>query len=115
MARLLMNTTRSNPNGTHKMSERIKELVERYNMEIDPCYPDANRETLMRFAQDIVNQCIDLVNERCEDLANGDVLRDPVLWESVTREYGADKKRHFDPVGIAVDLASVLKQNFGVE
>ena len=56
MARLLMNTTRSNPNGTHKMSERIKELVERYNREIDPCYPDANRETLMRFAQDTINR-----------------------------------------------------------
>ena len=68
-----------------------------------------------KYAQLIVEQCIELVNERCEDLANGDVLRDPVLWESVTREYGADKKRHFDPVGIAIDLASMLKQNFGVD
>ena len=108
MARLLMNTTRSNPNGTHKMSERIKELVERYNREISPCYPDANRETLMKFAQEIVQECcLKLIEE-------GD------SWLEFAKNPPNGMENHvtgalFASARLREDAVDVLKEHFGVE
>ena len=39
------------------MSERIRELAEQANLEIDPAYPDHNQKVLEKFAELIVREC----------------------------------------------------------
>ena len=43
------------------MNERIKELAEKANLEIDPAYPDHNQKVLEKFAELIVNECASFV------------------------------------------------------
>jgi hypothetical protein len=33
----------------------------------------------------------------------------------VTREYGKNKERGFDPIGMSIHFEKILKQHFGVE
>lgn len=39
------------------MNERIRELAEQANLEIDPAYPDHNQKVLEKFALLIVREC----------------------------------------------------------
>ena len=39
------------------MNERIKELAEQANLEIDPAHPDHNQKVLEKFAELIVRDC----------------------------------------------------------
>ena len=39
------------------MNERIRELAEQANLEIDPAHPDHNQKVLEKFAELIVRDC----------------------------------------------------------
>jgi len=43
-----------------QMNERIKELAEQANLEIDPAHPDHNQKVLEKFAELIVRECADI-------------------------------------------------------
>ena len=43
------------------MNERIKELAEKFNLEIDPAHPNHNQKVLENLAELIVRECIDVV------------------------------------------------------
>ena len=40
------------------MNERIRELAEQANLEIDPAHPDHNQKVLEKFAELIVRECM---------------------------------------------------------
>ena len=50
------------------MKERIKQLAEQANLEIDPAYPDHNQKVLEKFAELIVRDCMLI----CEDVMKKD-------------------------------------------
>ena len=50
------------------MNERIKELAEQANLEIDPAHPDHNQKVLEKFADSIVWECMKI----CEDVMKKD-------------------------------------------
>ena len=41
-----------------QMNERIRELAEQANLEIDPAHPDHNQKVLEKFAELIVRECM---------------------------------------------------------
>jgi hypothetical protein len=43
------------------MNERIKLLAEQANLEIDPAHPDHNQKVLEKFAELIVQECMNIV------------------------------------------------------
>ncbi len=43
----------------YTMNERIKELAEQANLEIDPAHPDHNQKVLEKLAQLIVRKCVE--------------------------------------------------------
>ena len=43
------------------MNQRIEELAEQANLEIDPAYPDHNQKVLEKFAELIVKECINKI------------------------------------------------------
>jgi len=45
------------------MNERIKELAEQANLEIDPAHPDHNQKVLEKFAELIVRECMSQIEE----------------------------------------------------
>ena len=68
-----------------------------------------------KFAELIVQECAGLIHLECEDFANGNCFHDDALWESVTTEYGKNKERGFDPIGMSIHFDKLLKKHFGVE
>ena len=49
------------------MNERIKELAEQANLEIDPAHPDHNQKVLEKFAELIVKEVLDEVLQAMDD------------------------------------------------
>ena len=49
------------------MNERIKELAEQANLEIDPAHPDHNQQVLEKFAELIVKEVLDEVLQAMDD------------------------------------------------
>jgi hypothetical protein len=72
-------------------------------------------ELMEKFAKLIVKECIDIIRDEMEDFANGNCFANQELWLNVTREYGNNKERGFDPVGIANHLEQILTEHFGVK
>ena len=68
-----------------------------------------------QFAELIVRECAGLIHLECKDFANGNCFHDDALWKSVTTEYGKNKERGFDPVGMSIHFDKLLKKHFGVE
>lgn len=68
-----------------------------------------------KFAELIVRECAGLIHLECKDFANGNCFHDDTLWKSVTTEYGKNKERGFDPVGMSIHFDKLLKKHFGVE
>ena len=48
------------------MNERIKELAEQANLEIDPAHPDHNQQVLEKFAELIVQKCLEACSRASE-------------------------------------------------
>jgi hypothetical protein len=97
------------------MNQRIRELIKQHgvNITIDGLgYGEGNVEGL---AELIVRECAGLIHLECKDFANGNCFHDDALWESVTTEYGKNKERGFDPVGMSIHFDKMLKKHFGVE
>jgi len=44
------------------MNERIKELAEQANLEIDPAHPDHNQKVLEKYFKLLVKKCITVTN-----------------------------------------------------
>jgi hypothetical protein len=44
------------------MNERIRELAEQANLEIDPAHPDHNQKVLEKFAELIVRECMNVLD-----------------------------------------------------
>jgi hypothetical protein len=42
------------------MNERIRELAEQFNLEIDPAHPDHNQTVLEKFAELIIRECANI-------------------------------------------------------
>lgn len=78
------------------------------NQQCDP-------EVLDKFVELIVRECAGLIHLECEDFANGNCFHDDALWKSVTTEYGKNKERGFDPIGMSIHFDKMLKEHFGVE
>ena len=68
-----------------------------------------------KFAELIVRECAGVVHLECKDFANGNCFHDDALWKSVTTEYGKNKERGFDPIGMSIHFEKILNQHFGVE
>ena len=49
------------------MNERIRELAEQANLEIDPAHPDHNQKVLEKFAELIVRECLNQCYNRGMD------------------------------------------------
>lgn len=106
------------------MKKRIRELAEqadRWAQEMtwsaDPRYGDRPKSDLFeeKFAELIVRECAGVVHLECKDFANGNCFHDDALWKSVTTEYGKNKERGFDPIGMSIHFEKILTQHFGVE
>lgn len=96
------------------MNERIRELIKQHsiNITIDGLgYGEGNVESLVEL---IVRECAGLIHLECKDFANGNCFHDDALWKSVTTEYGKNKERGFDPVGMSIHFDKMLKEHFGV-
>lgn len=78
-------------------------------------YEDDLTDEQKKFAQLIVRECAGLIHLECEDFANGNCFHDDALWKSVTTEYGKNKERGFDPIGMSIHFNKMLKEHFGVE
>lgn len=64
------------------MNERIKELAEQANLEIDPAHPDHNQKVLEKFAELIIENACRALN--------------PMLRDMISRGQGVDLiKLHF--------------------
>ena len=72
-------------------------------------------KNIEKFAELIVRECAGLIHLECKDFANGNCFHDDALWKSVTTEYGKNKERGFDPVGMSIHFDKLLKKHFGVE
>ena len=109
------------------MNERIKELAKQaFQKCIDEngflnntgwrINPDhyAESEVFEKFAELIVQECIEQIHLECEDFENGNCFADDELWQLVTREYGKNKERGFNPVGMSLHFDKMLKKHFGV-
>ena len=95
------------------MNERIKELVDQcyeYKEEILDVW--FNKE---KFAELIVKECAGVIHLESKDFANGNCFADHELWKSVTTEYGKNRERGFDPIGMSIHFEKILKKHFGVE
>ena len=46
------------------MNERIQQLAEQANLEIDPAYPDHNQKVLEKFAELIVKECAEFAEQK---------------------------------------------------
>ena len=49
------------------MNERIRELAEQANLEIDPAHPDHNQKVLEKFAELIIRECAKLCIDEIAD------------------------------------------------
>jgi hypothetical protein len=49
------------------LNERIRELAEQANLEIDPAHPDHNQKVLEKFAELIVKDVLDEVLQAMDD------------------------------------------------
>jgi hypothetical protein len=55
------------------MNERIKQLAEQANLEIDPAHPDHNQKVLEKFAELIVKKCANIVWDEAEKTMSSEV------------------------------------------
>mgnify|MGYP000261087999 CR=1 FL=1 len=96
-------------------NERIEDLAEQCVAR--KFYVDHASEEFdyKKFAELIVKECAGLIRLECKDFANGNCFHDDELWKSVTTEYGKNKERGFDPVGMSIHFDKLLKEHFGVE
>ena len=72
------------------MNERIKELAEQANLEIDPTYPDHNQKVLEKFAELIIAKCIEEAGDPADGLIKGNTWHDGVrasIW-SIKQYFG---------------------------
>ena len=98
------------------MNERIKKLIEQCTVqEFSDCTGGFETFDKEKFAELIVRECAGVVHLECKDFANGNCFHDDALWKSVTTEYGKNKERGFDPIGMSIHFEKILKQHFGVE
>ena len=70
---------------------------------------------MLKSTECVLKKCIDTIHDTCEDLANGNIFGGKAveaLFESVTRIYGPDGHRGFDPIGIGMYIEQRLKQTF---
>jgi hypothetical protein len=75
-------------------------------------------EAVNEFCRLVVKQCVEQIMLECEDFENGNVFGGKdgeELWLSVTREYGKEKQRGFNPIGIAVHLSKMINKKFGLD
>ena len=49
------------------MNERIRELAEQANLEIDPAHPDHNQKVLEKLAELIVRECVGVADDYVKD------------------------------------------------
>ena len=96
------------------MNERIREIYMEARR-INDMSDNIMEVWEFKFAELIVQECLEQIHLECEDFANGNCFADHALWESVTREYGENKERGFDPVGMSIHFDKMLKKHFGVE
>ena len=96
------------------MNERIKELAEQCvtrKFYVDNASEEFDYE---KFAKLIMKECVGVLHLECKDFANGNCFHDDTLWKSVTTEYGKNKERGFDPIGMSIHFEKILTQHFGV-
>jgi hypothetical protein len=84
-------------------------VIDREGNAIDPLIG------LEKFAELIVRECIEQIKLECEDFENGNCFHNKDLWNLVTREYGINKERGFNPIGMSIHFESIIKHHFGVE
>ena len=103
------------------MNERIKQLARQCNAYSKDDDGEETKIAILigkeveKFAELIVRECAGLIHLECKDFANGNCFHDDALWKSVTTEYGKNKERGFDPVGLSIHFDKLLKKHFGVE
>lgn len=99
------------------MNERIRDLQIQAFAECKTFEDDKIRtdEVFERFAELIVRECAEMILSECEDFENGNCFNDEALWKSVSREYGKNKERGFNPIGMGIHFGKMLKEHFGVE
>ena len=103
------------------MNERIKLLAEqagfsfKYKTAPDEMNPGHKLKDLKKFAELIVRECAGVIHLESKDFANGNCFADDELWKSVTTEYGKNRERGFDPIGMSIHFEKILKKHFGVE
>ena len=71
----------------YTMNERIKELAEQANLEIDPAHPDHNQKVLEKLAQLIVRKCVEQAS-----IGNGHGNNQ---WDRALTFAGKNIKEHF--------------------
>jgi hypothetical protein len=74
------------------MNQRIRELAEQANLEIDPAHPDHNQKVLEKFAELIIRKCM-----ACS------------TW------VGKNNTNTVEPIHTAQAINQRIKQHFGVE
>ena len=83
------------------MNERIRELAEQANLEIDPAHPDHNQSVLEKFAELIVWECMNQVREQYLPVLEDELMMKDTHWDGYV-QFGVDSY-----VGI--------REHFGVE
>ena len=107
------------------MNERIKELFQEAIDYADKTHTYTPEEgfniqawdkiRFEKFAELIVKECAGVIHLESKDFANGNCFADDELWKSVTTEYGKNRERGFDPIGMSIHFEKILKKHFGVE
>ena len=101
------------------MNERIKRLAIHADL-ITHEVPNGlahlhTEKDIEKFAELIINDCIEEIMLECQDFQNGNCFANNKLWLSVTQEYDSDKRRDYSPVGIGIHFKNMLKKHFGVK
>ena len=73
------------------MNQRIRELAEQANLEIDPAHPDHNQKVLEKFAELIVGECLGC----CEQVISDPVPESVDTWLNGGSQCIDEIKRHF--------------------
>jgi len=109
------------------MNSLIRQITEDVISDIDVVYENnpLNEELekmyipdcfIQKFTEAIVKKCIEEIGLECEDFENGNVFGTPAgekLFQSITREYGPNKERGFNPVALSSYFEKMLKAKFG--
>ena len=86
------------------------------------CYSTRDNDfDTVKFAELIIKDCLELNEILAYSFAQGNCFGDvgnhngTALFESVTRPFGDEGIRHFDPIGIAEYFNKRIKEHFGVK